>query len=364
MPAWVARISRLAAVAFADGSYLCRWPKVAAFSPPLLFIFGVVAGWTHFSSGETFTFSLLLMAIMTVIASFGAGLGAWCWLGYVAGDVLLYQIWHTHNDFLLTLCAASISYVLLALLLMLVPIGSENIRRRAFSFPLATLKDRIVRQLASGLAQGLIQALLVFVWVHAVPTLIRPAYTWLSRSPTVPAIRPLQENGIVLVVLAAVFGAVRLMLQFYALRQSSVAGLAWSLQQTLRQVGHAALWPFWIKPILPSAFSVFLLAGLLDSWLDAFVLFVIFFGLNLARQVVVAKIPAWGAIILKIPWLLRFPVALLVSYGISWAIIGSMWSSTYTFRPVVVSIVLSCIVFVLFFPAPPKQSRTAQAGAR
>ena len=359
----MARISQLAAVAFADGSYLCRWPKLAAFGPPVCLVFGLIAGWTHFSSGETFTFSLPLMAIMTVIASFGAGLGTWCWLGYVAGDLLLYQLWHVNNDLFLRLSAALLSYVLLSLLLILIPITSENIRRRALSRVSAALKDRMVRELASSVAQGVIQGLLILIWVNAVPTLIRPAYTWLSMSPPVPAIRPLQENGDVLIALGGVFGVVRQFLQFYALRQSAVAGIAWNLQQVLHRARSTVTWPAWMNPLLTSAFSVFLLSGLLESWLDAFILLVVFFGLNVARQMLVGKLPQWGAIVFKIPWLLRFPAALLVSYGISWAIIGGMWSSTYTFRPVVISVVLSCIVFALLFPLPLKQHRAAKAGA-
>jgi hypothetical protein len=54
-------------------------------------VLGLLIGWFHFAPGETFTFSIAVMALLMAISSFGTGLGSHLLVGYAFGDFFLFQ---------------------------------------------------------------------------------------------------------------------------------------------------------------------------------------------------------------------------------------------------------------------------------
>src|SRR5262245_41799418 len=91
VPMAARRISLSLSAVLTDGLYLTAWPQVGAIAPPLSLLIGFLLGWLRFTPGNTFTFSIYMMALMLVVSSLGAGLGAWLWTGYVIGDFFLFR---------------------------------------------------------------------------------------------------------------------------------------------------------------------------------------------------------------------------------------------------------------------------------
>jgi hypothetical protein len=355
LPESTLKVSRITGEIAADGIYLSHWPAIAVFAPPVCFLFGVVAGATHFWAGQTFTFSLTLMALLTIIASFSAALGAWCWSAYVLGDVVVYQLLHNRHVFLAAVRGAVISYVLLAMLLVFLSLMTRRLRHWIFPYTRFPV-------IVTAIVQGAVQAALLFIWVHSVPILSRPVYTWLGDSPPVQAMRPLQEQGWILVVIAAICGVARVLVQSYALRDSSVATLdavmsRRALPASSRPTQPASL----LRITLVAAFSTFLLSGLFVSWLDAIVVFAVFVAVNLLRAVISARIPAWTSFALAIPALVRLAAALAVNFALGWLILKMMWQRTDTFRPITAAVLLSSVIFTLAFPAPMAAKKRRRA---
>jgi hypothetical protein len=137
VPAATRRVSRILPAILADGLYLSAWPRVAAIAPPLALLLGLLLGWLHFAPGETFTFSILVMALMLLVSNFSAALGAWLWLGYVVGDFFLFRrniySYSVLEQFVHVRVPLLIAYVLLAMLLVFIPLLSPWLRRQVLT---------------------------------------------------------------------------------------------------------------------------------------------------------------------------------------------------------------------------------------
>jgi hypothetical protein len=363
LPAMAARRKGALALLLADGFYLERWPQLAAWAPLLAFAAGVAAGGTHFSRCATFTCSLVLMTGFVVIATLAGALGLWLWVGYVLGDLFLFypQMPPGLGRFLTgRLAPAILSYLLLFMLVSL-PMASQALRRRVLP-RLATWLSR--RLIAGAVLQGVIQTGLAFVWIHAVPTLIRPVFTWRENLPSIEAVAPLQKFGGVLIVLAALAAFGRVLLQVWSFTDIELAGRALDLQELLvageRRAGPAV--PPWLRVSMQALLSTFLLAGLLATWLDALLLWGCLAAV-LALQRMIPRWRRWTAVAARVPWLARLAAAVVASYWISATVVKSLWPVTSTFRPVTVAIVLSITVFAFLFPLSATES-TAVGGAK
>jgi hypothetical protein len=91
LPLTASRLSGFISVILADGIYLTHWLKVAAYVPVASLVLGLLTGWFHFAPGETFTFSIAVMALLMAISSFGTALGSYLLVGYAFGDFFLFQ---------------------------------------------------------------------------------------------------------------------------------------------------------------------------------------------------------------------------------------------------------------------------------
>ena len=235
VPALLGRISGLLTSLASDGAYLRAWPAAAALAPIGCLLFGLLAGWTHFSNSYialSYTNSLLLMALLTLISGLGGGLGLYLLIGYIFGDFLLFG----HGEYMgapsaqiMARLALPIAYLLLGKLLILAPVVSRGLRLQ--------LLDKLrlsgtAGTIAHAAVQAALQAALVWVWVQAAPTLIRPIYTWRGGAPTSEAMAPLQESGMLLVALALLIGAVRVVIERLPSAQRAAADARRDLCQT------------------------------------------------------------------------------------------------------------------------------------
>ncbi len=161
IPVLLGRISSLLTSLASDGAYLRAWPTAAALAPIGCLLFGLLAGWTHFSNSYialSYTNSLLLMALLTVFSGLGGGLGVWLLVGYIFGDFLLFG----HGEFMgapaaqiMARLALPIAYLLLGKLVILAPVVSRGLRLQLLSrLPLTGT----VGTIAHAAVQGALQA--------------------------------------------------------------------------------------------------------------------------------------------------------------------------------------------------------------
>jgi hypothetical protein len=375
IPGLASRFSRQLGIALCDGFYLLRWPKVAAYAPPAVLVLGLLLGAIRLFPGETFTFSLLLIALFLVPASFGAGLGAWLTIGYAIGDFIFFRPRMVQPGLLLREplpvltrvgLPALILYVLLAGLLVGVPLVSAGLRLQVLNFVTRMMQrtGRLKRgphrrwmAVAAAPIQGVLQATLVYVWIHNVPTLIRPVYTWIGSIPPVPAMAPLQNHGDYLVWLAAALGTVRVLLEYrHIQRQDSTAAIARVLQ-TMMRVKPRSEGVFIAIPrvLFKAVFITFMLSGLILSISEGvFLLVLVLAGLAI-REVIIPSRPALTKAITDVPVLIRLIGGSVASYVLSTIVMRLMWDNAgQSFRPLVAGVPISLLIFAIVLPGPPR----------
>ena len=372
VPALLGRLSGLLTSLTADGAYLRGWPAVAALAPIGCLLLGLAGGWTHFSGGYnalSYTNSLLLMTLFTALSGLGGGLGFWLLIGYMVGDFALFK----HGEYMgspsaqiMARLALPIAYMLLGKLLILAPVVSRGLRLQL----LARLKlTGTVGTIAHAGAQGVLQSALVWVWVQAAPTLIRPIYTWRGGAPTSEAMAPLQDSGMVLVILALLMGLLRVVVERLPNAQRAATENMTALRARMQgaRTLRAPRLPVWLAAGLRSAFATYLLSGLIVGFLEA----VLFFGLTLAGQLlrglVATRLAPLSRLMARVPIVLRLVAGGLVSFAMASLLVPLAWNgSQQTFFPIMIPTATSMVVFALLMPAAPPAPLPAGAtvGAR
>lgn len=242
-----------------------------------------------------------------------------------------------------------ISYMLLAILTVLNPLVAHGLRR--LTVPRA-LGRGLPRQVIDVILQAVFQALLTFAWVQSTPTLIRPVWTWHNSVPPTTAIQPLQQFGFMLVILAALGGVARMMLEYRAARDPAVLVFAGSVSaeiaRTPQQAGLSL--PPRVGAVAQTAFLTLMLSGALNDWLDSISFFIVISLVLLGRSELVTRGAGWAALVSRVPLILRVLVAGVLSYLIALQVLTAMWAGTSTFRPVVIGTAASLILFGLLVP--------------
>jgi hypothetical protein len=357
-----------------DGAYLIAWPSVAALGPPAALITGFLLGWLRFAPGETFTFSLVLMALMIAISSFSAGIGVWLCAGYAAGDFFLFRPTLLSSETfaeepLVNLIhiggPALILYLLLANLVVLAPHISSAVRRQTMvrAKTLFTWFDVTVLVTPLGMiCNAAVYASLVYIWTQSVPALIRPVWTWAGDVPLVEAMAPLQEMGARLVYVSLVLGSLRVVLEYSALRRFEVLVPlhVWDTLLNSALASSRVRLPSWASALGMAFLITFMLSGLLSTWIEA-VLFASAVGLvMIGRGIIADRLKTWTATINWVPVIVRVVACWWVSYVVSSLILSSSWGETDSFRPLLIATVVSLAVFALLVPPAAERDRSAE----
>jgi hypothetical protein len=376
VPAAAQRIAATLAAALTDGLYLAAWPLVGALVPPIAFILGIVlaAGWIPPLHGELFTYSIALIAIMTAVGSLGAAPGAWLWLGYVITDfffvhredsVYVKQV-TLFDGTIKWLIATFIPYVLLAMLLVLIPLVTSRLRfgtlhrvYRRFKLPI------LIRAAADLVLQAALTGVLVYAWVEAVPTLIRPFYSLHNNNPPVAAIKPLQEpsSALILVLVAAALAAIRIVVEYLGDSMPAAVRRLSSLRASLATSAHTIRKPLpaWATAPFKAILMTILLAGLFETWTDAITFGLAVLVILLARWAFSTWVKIWPELLSRVPLLVRLAVWLLATYYLAQQIVGSEWANTDSFQPLVNSALLALAVFAVLVPDFPAQHQARTA---
>jgi hypothetical protein len=351
-----ARLAVLRA-AFTDGAYLRAWPAAGVAVPVLALFAGAVCGWrpwTEFPRVDTYTSWIAIMVVFAVFGFAGAANGIWCLVGYVLADLLLQDHLATFYrgsylmNVLTTYLPLVLAYLLLAALLVLIPLLSARMGRQL----VARIRPPTVLTAA---ASALVAALLVWSWTHTVPTLIRPVYTWPGGQPPTSAIAPLQDYGWLLIATAAVVIALRTFLEDAAARQGITPPPTASVQ------GRRP-WPLPVSLLLRTAVTTFVLSGLFTEYWHAAAFAGVFAAALLARAGLGAQ-AGWVRLMARIPVAIRLAVAVGASYLAGSIVIDSMWRSTQTFLPILLSVGVSLLLVAILVPSGTVRASTVERRA-
>jgi hypothetical protein len=233
--------------------------------------------------------------------------------------------------------------------------------------------------------QAAIQGALVYVWTQAVPTLIRPVYTWQDTFPIIPvdAIQPLQKEWLSLVLLAIFLGAIRMGLEYFALRSSTFPQHAGRLQAALKPLllerRRRRLLPIWVSIAFKAAFFTLILSGIISTWVEAIFLAAILAFIMVEREIILPKFKRWTRWISRVPIIIRLAICAAITYYIGSQILVAVWnnqfappsspcfalgfipcemilSSSNTFLPIVFSLIFSLIISSIILPRQPERS--------
>lgn len=340
VPARGARLTGALGLVLRDGHYVRAFPVVAAFAPAVALLLGFIAGWRHPLATDLYTTSLFLMAVGLVVGTLSSALSTWLVLGYSVGDIFLGVRDTAFNASLASIgktwAALLLSDAILAILIVLIPITAR-----------ALADDVIARYLpgrgrlpAAGLA-ALAAAGLAFAWSQAALVLTRPFFAWHSLSPTSAELDALHLAAVLLPLIAAAGTALRVLVEEQLEpREPPLAELPERSRRTL-PTPVAILWRV--------ALSVFLLAGLMESWIDPIVVAAVMAVLIAIREPALRRLGSSPHLVMRFPVLPRLLVGAVVSALIGILLVSALGTVSVV-RPVVISTLVSLIVFSLVLP--------------
>ena len=354
LPLVARRLSGKLTRALVDGHYLTAWPPAAAVLPPIALLAGLFIGWQHWGFTVVFSESMVVMIGAAVLGILSGHLGVLFVVGFALGDFFLSDTpW---SPFLQVRLPQVIEYSLLGLLTAMTPVLTKTLLVQL------TPPDAIPRPVRFGFAvlgHVALTCAIVYLWIQIVPVLIRPVFTWQGSAPTNVAVAPLQHSGMALVVAAGCASLVRMALQGMTAFQGVYGERLDALEAEL-----AAAEP--VQPLvdrLPALariagrtlWALLLLAGMLQFWLDALLLAGIIMVLQVARErLVPVPLGPWPRFIERVPLLFRFLVGFAIIYFISDAVLAAQLRATNTFRPIVILVGLSLVLFFLLAPGLPR----------
>jgi hypothetical protein len=358
LPNVAARISTTAAVSLMDGTHLYELNPRLVYAAPVVFVIGVVLGWQHptFGNEPTYTASLLAMGLLLFLGSLGTNLGVLGWLGYVIGEFFLrptempysypYASLYPYTYLIRRRVPMLLSYVLLSTLLFCIPLVAMALGRTARQWPL----PQGSRKGAAATVTIVSLAALVYLWAQSTATLIRPIFTWLGDQPTFAAIEPLQQRGWVLSLVAVSGYLLRLVLE----SKKAAAGVArtpFVPAKPAPGLSWLSRLPPAVRYVLSGVGTALLLSGLFATWLDFLIAAAAVTGLRFAREPVLRRIPQWVGIVSRVPVVVRLAVTGYLIYWLATQIITSVWfTASGTFRPILASVLVSMIVFLVLLP--------------
>jgi hypothetical protein len=357
LPARARRVSPVLGAILGDGSYLRAWPALAAVAPPALLATGLLIGANH--SRETYTYSLTLVVFFAAVAGLGAALGFWTWLGYVVGDLVLFD----RDPFPLFAAGgtdvyvpAAISYALLAWLLVLTPVIATGVRFRL----VRALGPWTLGKAAAGFAcHAVVLGALAYSWAQSTAFLIRPLWSYQDLTPDIEAINPLQAHSSSLARAAVIAVAARAVLTLLPYRDAATRAAA-AAQAPAPGAATASRLPAWVRIPLTAVALTFLLSGLTSGTGQDRLVCGLFVAILFFREFVVARLPVWGEFLPKIPLVARAGAACLISYWIAKDLVPpEVEKGAVSFSSIVRTVVLSMLVTALL--VPPERPTTQAA---
>jgi hypothetical protein len=350
------RRSILLGVVLADGSYLGAWPRIAPAVLPAAALLGFAVGAAH--PDDLYTYSLLLTSLLAVVSTFGASIGLCALIGFVLGDLIFARLGESSRltltpdlDGLRALAALTISYLILAGLLALVPAAASAARIGVANWLVRWKQGSVVASATLVVAE----VGLAFLWTQSTPFLIRPVWSYFSASPEVSGIEPLQQRGWVLALAVAVAAVGRLLLE----RASGWSALrdGWPVEEV-----SARAIPWWLAVIGRSVLVTAMLSGLVESPLGAVVVFLAVVGISFLHVRVLPGLTRYVKTVRRVPLLVRCLIVVVLAYALGTLIVeGARDRGSDSFVSVILATLISLVVVAALLPERPRdRTRTAR----
>lgn len=344
-----------------DGGWLRAWPGAALAVPAIALLLGLYRGGFRPADQQTYSYSLVWILVLVMTAAAGCAIGLWILGGFVVADAVLFD--HTSSYYGTvtpwtwisgSIAPRLVSYVLLALLLVGVPFTALIVRGCVYGVLRRTPAAVVLASIAAGLAAAVQAA----AWSQAFPLLIRPMWTWSHHgTPPTEAIAPVQQHPLIIGTVAGV----------------ATGCLAWLSFLSLVRLGGLRLQPVPFAerarsrvpvagPVLRAVVSTLLLAGLIDSYRNGAIVFVVLLLALCAQAWLIGRLPPMRWWIGHVPMVLRLLAALVVAWLVAWRIgrtavtsypFGGSIITASTFSPLLYGCVAAIAVTALLLPRPP-----------
>ena len=359
IPRRAARWSRSAGALMSNGVWLCAWASAGALAAPAALLMGLLLTWTMLKSGQTFTSSMTVMALMLGVACLGMALGVWVWLGYVLTDTFLIAHPLPHYGLFERLVRVRgsllVSYLLLAALLIGIPLAAQ-----AFSVLIVSgfRRGGRPRKIIVTILQPLLLGAMVYSWAQAAPILIAPVFIW--KNVTLPATAPLHDRGWILALLAVLICAARSFAVSWAVAQPEVKTRIVRLKRALDALPRPTQWPAWAAAIARASLMTLMLAALFDGWLVAFACWMFLVLLGIAQADWIGQLQRWTRLVSYLPVIVRllFGLALGVEVG---RVILKYSHPNPSSGPLLLCLAVTMTAVALLLPKPAEASQTQGA---
>jgi hypothetical protein len=351
----------------ADGGWLRARPGLALVAPAFAFALGAFRGGWRPEDELTYGYSLLWLLVLLAVALAGCALAWWLWLGFVVGDLFVFDhppirlfarvlgepsLWDQFRQFLLP---HLVSYLLLAALMVSAPLIAL-VARGAVSGLLATVSSSTRTGFAAA-AAAVAAGAHAGLWTQAYPLLIRPLWTWHDRlhSPDAAAIAPVQDNPVIVGVVAGAAAAAWTFVSAAGLRQ--IVGRRYQPVARTRAPGsvHPVSSVGWA--LLKAGLVTLLLGGIIPAWWHGVVTATVLFIAFVAQSLLLPRTAAarwWTA---RLPAVLRLPAAAAVAWLVAWQIGRTAYDARFgrvtgqDFDPLLWAAVAAIACMALLLPA-------------
>lgn len=356
LPLALGRVSKLLLTIMTDGLYLTVWPLWAAFLPIISFGLGLSAGWFRLGGPELFSQSIVILFLAIILGYVSTQLGFLFVLGYALVDFFIYDNPAARYTDLTTTIQIRVALLLLYLALLglavFVPLAVRLFRNQISSLFSRSGDLTFIFDLITGILSA---GFLTFVYVQAIPMLVRPLYTWQGRVPPINAIEFLQTSPLTLAIGATIIQILRL---FWEYGSAAVApDVIESYGDIIQDKMQPTLWER-IPPPVQIALRIFLnvviLAGLIDSPINLLILLITLISLESIRHFLPKQLPIWGKILSQIPEIIRLIIVFTAVFFINALFLEGRISGS-SFTPLLWAFLIGYFLMALVFPTIPKE---------
>ncbi|MFN2484736.1 MAG: hypothetical protein ABR509_07355 [Candidatus Limnocylindria bacterium] len=340
--------------------------------PAIAIALVVVFSWLRLGIHDVFTESIVFVVAALALGLLAPSLGVIIVLFHVVGDLArTFGSLPPDVDALGVFGVVGgrfVSYYLLWLLVVEVPLIARAVPWAAMASerPAGERSRRVVSIGSSLIAV----ALMTFVWMLAVPVLIRPVFTWgLARTPTIEATSSVQQWGPALIAAAVAIAAILSTLRLRLSRADQAGPVSFEEFEDfdLDQLEGGTSQPVELATqVVRHALAIIVLGGLVSgvvqlAMVAGSVLISRPLATRLLRVAVVRTTLAW------IPWILRFLIGFALTY-----ILGAV-VTTLRYEPLnnAELPLVGCVAFGLFVfqvllnaGAPERPTETAPPAAQ
>lgn len=377
--------------AWSDGIYLTAWPRAALLLPWAALLLGFVEGSTHWSlltlgndkvvfldPAVIFAQYVPLLFIAVLLGSLSAHVGLMLVIGFALGDYLIAGPVLTILDrnpiygFLYLRVPQLFCYALFFAVAVAPSIaGSRLVRPLTRKLAPGGLLSAAIR--AAGLAA--VTMMLVYGWTLVAPMVFRIVWFWVGQGPPI-SVKYFREVMNPWLPITAGLGIVARNILVWRTRDDQqlrerIKRLHNAAQLADQQVAWPRRLPIWFRATLAAAWSAFLLAGMMTTWLLAASVCAALVTLFLLRNCILPKLTLWASWTRKVTGVpLVFRIALVVS-ATYFATRGLLqipgWAISQNAVPGQFGVLLACaaaslLINLVVIPFAPADSLAAAEG--